>query len=153
MQKIAISLILAVTFVTAGIFVLKPVEKVTTAHQAIQVTEQAKTKLYQFVDTPYDVTYSGFGEAFVRFEPPNSMVRVDGFRHICVEVLGTPKTTSFDLTMGKLSGATLGERIAENQVADAKIHCYNISGPEVGLVLRGTPNTTDKVQLWMYLRS
>jgi hypothetical protein len=111
---------------------------------------QTNPKLLQFVDTPFIAKYSAAGEAFVIFGGSN-IFSVDGYTKVCVEVLGTPITKSFDLMMGKISGATLADRVANNQAADAHIHTYQVSGPEVGIVLKGTPNTTDKVQLWMYL--
>jgi hypothetical protein len=68
-----------------------------------------------------------------------------------VEVLGTPITKLFDLMMRKISGNTLGDRVTNNQAADAHIHTYQASGPELGMILKGTPKATDKVQLWIYL--
>jgi hypothetical protein len=111
---------------------------------------QTDPKLLQFVDTPFPVKYSASGEAYVIFSGSN-IVSVNGYTKVCVEVLGTSITKSFDLLMGKISGATLADRVAYNQAADAHIHSYPVSGPEVGLVLKGTPNTNDKVKLWMYL--
>ena len=114
---------------------------------------QTNPQLLQFVDTPFVAKYSAAGEAFVIFPgtPGSHIVSVNGYTKVCVEVLGTPKTKSFDLIMGKNSGATLADRVANNQAADAHIHAYPVTGPEVALVLKGTPNTMDKVQLWMYL--
>ncbi len=111
---------------------------------------QTDPKLLQFVDTPFTVKYSAAGEAFVVFSGSH-IVSVNGYTKVCVEVAGTAKTKSFDLIMGKNSGATLADRVANNQAADAHIHSYPVTGPEVALVLKGTPNATDKVQLWMYL--
>lgn len=111
---------------------------------------QPNPKLFQFVDTPFVAKYSAGGEAFVIFAG-SSIVSVDGYTKVCVEVLGTAITKSFDLMMGKISGATLADRVANNQAADAHIHSYQVLGPEVAMVLKGTPKTTDKVQLWMYL--
>jgi hypothetical protein len=117
----------------------------------MSATESANTKFYQFVDTPYHVTYSAYGEAFVDFPP--KYLKIDGFRQVSVAVAGTAHTHSFDLRMGKISGATFTDTVAFNQSADKKIHTYNVTGPEMNLVLKGDPNTTDDVALWLYLRS
>ena len=111
---------------------------------------QTNPKLFQLVDTPFVAKYSAAGEAFVIFSGSH-IVSVNGFRTVCVEVAGTAVTKSFDLIMGKNTGATLADRVANNQAADGHIHTYPVIGPEVALVLNGTPNVTDKVQLWLYL--
>jgi hypothetical protein len=117
--------------------------------------ESANIKLYQFVDTPYHVAYSAHGEAGVELAGKGlgTTLRVDGFRQVSVEVADTAHTHSFDLFMGKCSGTTLADRVAVNQPADGKVHTYNVVGPEIGLMLKGDANTTDNVQLWVYLRS
>jgi|WetSurMetagenome_2_1015567.scaffolds.fasta_scaffold151647_2 hypothetical protein len=111
---------------------------------------QTNTKFMQFVDTPYTVKYTAAGEAYVNF-PGGYIVSIDGYSKVCIEVLGTTITKSFSLNMGKISGSTLADAVALNQAADAHIHTYPVIGPEAALLLKGTPNTTDKVQLWVYL--
>jgi len=113
---------------------------------------KANPKLFEFVTSPYTATYSASGQAAVRFEGSVSHIfSINGYRKLCVEVASTTKTKSYSLSMGKLSGPTLGQRIADHQLADAKIHCYDVMGPEAALWLNGTPNSTDKVKLWVYL--
>jgi hypothetical protein len=107
-------------------------------------------KLIQFVDTPYSVTYSGSGEAYVSWPGGSNALSADGYSRVSVEVRGTAKTSSFDLIMGKISGSTLADRVA-SPAADGKIHTYEVIGPEIALLLKGTPNATDRVQLWVYL--
>jgi hypothetical protein len=106
---------------------------------------QTNPKLIQYVDTPFLANYSAGGEARVL------IISVDGYTKACVEVNGTPNTKSFTVFMGKLSGTTLGDRVATDQAADAHIHTYPIVGPEMSLFLKGPPNTSDKVLLWIYL--
>jgi hypothetical protein len=117
-------------------------------------TSEAKTQFFQFVDSPYNANYSSSGEAAVVFQlpgGPNNVVPVSGYRHVCIEVANTSITTSFSLYMGKISGSTLSERIADHQPANARINCYQIRGPEIALWLHGTPSASDSVQLWMFL--
>jgi hypothetical protein len=150
------TLIVAVLFQSVWQAVATVVSDVfVTNDPAHPVTEQAQTKFYQFVDTPYTATYSPAGVACVNFLPLASrcIIPVDGYGQVCVEVAGTTRTTNFDLSMGKMTGASLSDRVVDNQRADAKIHCYKINGPEVQLILNGEPSTTDRVQLWMHLRS
>ena len=54
---------------------------------------KTKPKLLQFVDTPFNATYSAHGWAPVRFEGYSSIVvSVDGYKKVYVEVNGTSKT-------------------------------------------------------------
>ena len=106
---------------------------------------QTNPKLIQYVDTPFLADYPASGEARV------ILTSIDGYTKVCVEVAGTTKTKTFTLFMGKLSGTTVGDRVATDQPADGHIHTYPVIGPEMSLFLKGPPNTSDKVQLWIYL--
>jgi hypothetical protein len=123
------------------------------------VTEQAKTKIIQFVDSPYSVTYGVGGVAEVKLVP-SGFLSVDGYRQVCTQILSTnSNTTSFDIYMGYVGKHNaLAYRVANNVPVDAifpnaAIHCYSVDGPIIDLVLHGNPSTNDKVQLWVYLRS
>ncbi len=119
------------------------------------VTEQAKSQLIQFVDTPLTVSYPSFGQAFVPFGSSN-VLSIDGYRQVCVEAVeavGNSHTTSYTVDMGKISGNTLSSFIATNNPLGTTINCYDVKGPELALILNGSPSTTDTVQLWVYLRS
>ncbi len=118
------------------------------------VTEQAKSQLIQFVDTPLTVSYPSFGQAFVPFGSSN-VLSIDGYRQVCVEAVeavGNSHTASYTVDMGKISGNTLSSFIATNPLGTT-INCYDVKGPELALILTGSPSTTDTVQLWVYLRS
>jgi hypothetical protein len=116
------------------------------------VTDSAKSQLIQLVDTPFTAQYSSFGTAMVNWAGTiGPTVSVSGYRQAYVLVVGTSITKSFDFNMGKISGATAAQTL--NQPADGKIHAFDIQGPEISIVLRGTAGATDHVQLWLYLRS
>ena len=123
------------------------------------VTEQAKTKLIQFVDKPYNVTYDSSGSAIVKISP-SGLLSVDGYRQVCTQIFSTNGNTQFfNMDMGyagKISA--LGYRLAINVPVDTGFsrtpaHCYSVDGPLIDLTLVGNPNTNDQVQLWLYLRS
>ena len=119
------------------------------------VTEQAKTQLFQFVDSPLAVSYPSFGEFRVPLGGSN-IISTDGYRQVCVEAVesvGHTNTSGYSALMGKLSGSTLGTFIATNHPLGGTIDCYEVNGPEFALILNGSPNTSDSVQLWVYLRS
>lgn len=108
------------------------------------------TKLYNFVDTPAQITYSQFGEAQVPLDA-NPIVDVTGYRQVNVRI-GQTKATSWSLYMGKISNATLS--VENMRSVDNAIHTFDVVGPEIVLFLRGgTPKSKEKVQLWVYLRS
>lgn len=113
-------------------------------------TDIPNTKLYNFVDTPAQVTYSQSGEAQVPLDV-NPIVGVTEYRQVSVRI-GQTKASSWSLFMGKLSGATLG--VENTRPVDSAIHTFEVVGPEIALWLRGgTPRSREKVQLWVYLRS
>jgi hypothetical protein len=107
------------------------------------------TKLYNFVDTPATVAYSGAGEAPVPLN--GGIVDVTGFRQVSVRI-GSTKASSFSLYMGKISGSTLS--VENSRPIDGAIHTFDVVGPEITLSLHGgQPRSREKVQLWVYLRS
>jgi hypothetical protein len=130
----------------------------------VQSMDIEEPKLLQYVDKPYNVTFSSLGEASVNFEG-SYILSIDGYRKVCLEVgpagsfrvvngvvYGTSsnETLMFDVVMGKLSNNTLGDEVG-NGTADGHIYSYDVIGPEMILNLRGAPNTTTQVQLWLYL--
>ena len=121
------------------------------------MVEQAKTLFIEYVDTPYAVTYDKFGNDQVNLLPSSTgpTVPLDGYREVCVQV-GTGSsgnTKSFSLSIGKISGLTLCEKVFDHQPVGTKIFCSYVKGPQAMLLLHGKANTNDKVQLWIYLRS
>ncbi|HUI24780.1 MAG TPA: hypothetical protein VL403_01750 [Candidatus Kryptonia bacterium] len=109
------------------------------------------TKLINFVDTPVSIQYSASGDAFIPLaSPTQSILDVTGFRRVSI-LVGATKASSYELFMGKISGATLSNRFS--QVIDQQIHTYEVVGPEINLNLRGPAKVKEKVQLWVYLRS
>jgi hypothetical protein len=110
------------------------------------------TRLYNFVDTPVTIVYSRFGEATVPLNPDGTgIINIRRFRQVSV-LLGMTSATSFSLAMGMISGSTLA---AERAIPmDRQIHTFDVAGPGLALWLKnGTPNSTETVQLWVYLRS
>lgn len=113
-------------------------------------TDVPNTKLYNFVDKPVSVTYTQFGEVQVPLEA-DPIIDVTGFRQVSF-LIGRTKATSWMLSMGKISGATLA--FAHAGPIDQAIHTFEVVRPEIVLVLKGgQPKTKDKVELWVYLRS
>lgn len=110
---------------------------------------QANTKFLQYVDKPFTAAFDKSGLVWVLFEN-NPVLSIDGYRKVCLQLYCLDEIT-FDVSMGKISGATMAESLANKQALDKKIHCYDVRGPEFQLVLHGKPNTTSKVQLWVYL--
>jgi hypothetical protein len=110
------------------------------------------TRLINFVDTPAGLTYSQFGDAQVVLDPnTGGILDVDAFRRVSL-LIGSTQAPSFSLFIGKLAGATLG--FEHNRPVDQRIHTFQIVGPEIALVLRGgAPNSSEQVQLWVYLSS
>jgi hypothetical protein len=54
--------------------------------------------------------------------------------------------------MGKISGPTLSQMFTWSKTS--KIHTIDVVGPEMVLwLMGGKPNTTEEVQLWVYLSS
>jgi hypothetical protein len=109
-------------------------------------------RLYNFVDTPATIDYSSSGEATVPLNPDGTgIISIRRYRQVSV-LIGTTSATSLSLAMGKISNTTLS---AERAIPlDGQIHTFDVVGPELVLVLRnGTPNSTETVQLWVYLRS
>lgn len=109
-------------------------------------------KLIQFVDTPLAVTYSASGEAYVQWPGGGNVLSLNGYTLVSMEVLGSAHTKTYDVIIGKISGSTLSSVVAAGVAAGTKIHSYQVIGPELGIVLHGAPNTTEHIQLWVYLR-
>jgi hypothetical protein len=109
-------------------------------------------KLIQFVDTPFNVTYSASGQAFVLWPGGSNELSLNGYTQVSIEVGPSAHTQSFDVLMGKNSGATLSSRVGTAVPVGTTIHTYPVVGPEMALLLHGTPSTSDAVQLWVYLR-
>ena len=123
------------------------------------VTEQAKTKLIQFVDKPYNVTYDFAGFATVKLSP-SFLLSLDGYRQVCTQIISTNgNTTSFDIEMGyvgKINGLTYrieNQQPVATNAFKSPIHCYDVDAPQLLLTLVGKPSTNDQVELWVYLRS
>src|SRR5512142_138547 len=82
-----------------------------------------------------------------------TIIEVSQYRKVNV-LVGQTKASSASLTMGKLSGTTLGARF--ELPLDQKIHSFDVVGPELWLELmcpfdRKTP--AEHVQLWLFLTS
>lgn len=112
-----------------------------------------KTKLINFMDTPVVVQYNQNGNAAVPFSTafPIGQISVKKFRQVSVCINSTT-ATSCELSMGKISGHTRAQAFVVP--LDNKIHTFDIIGPEMALILDGgPPNSTDNVELWVYLRA
>jgi hypothetical protein len=112
------------------------------------------TRLINFVDQPATVKYSQFGEAQVQLNAPTGgILDVRQFRKVHI-LVGSTKSTSFQVFMGKISDATLSDTRLVVQPPDHKIHTLEVVGPEMTLFLMGgAPSRQEQVQLWVYLTS
>jgi len=116
------------------------------------MAEIPNTRFINFVDTPANIQYTQFGEAQVNLDPQTGgIINITEFRRVSVRI-GTTNASSFDLFMGKIAGTTLSVR--HTLPVDNNIHTFNIVGPEMSLFLKGgQPQSTEQVQLWVYLSS
>jgi hypothetical protein len=110
----------------------------------------ATTKFYNFVDTPVTVTYGAQGQAQVKLAPAGAVINVTGYRRVSV-IVGSSHATNLRFMAGKISNSTLATYLY-NGPSDLKRHTFEVVGPEFVIVLTGAPpNSTDHVQVWVYL--
>ncbi|HKC80843.1 MAG TPA: hypothetical protein VKB91_06575 [Gemmatimonadaceae bacterium] len=110
----------------------------------------ATTKFYNFVDTPVAVTFGSNGQAQIKLTPTAAVISVTGYRRVSV-IVGSTHATNLRIQMGKIAGATLSTSLYNGPV-NQQVHTYEVIGPELVLVLTGAPaNSTDHVQVWVYL--
>jgi hypothetical protein len=104
------------------------------------------------VDTPAVLNYSQFGQAQVQLDPQTGgIIDVTGYRTVSI-LIGSTNASSCEMHMGKILGSTLSQRFAVP--LDGAIHTFDIVGPHMVLWLNGgQPNSTENVQLWVYLSS
>ncbi|KJV06735.1 hypothetical protein [Methylocucumis oryzae] len=119
----------------------------------IATRDISNTRLYNFVDIPAEINYSQFGEAGVQLDPRQAghIISVRRFRKINI-LIGSTSAKSISIYLGKLSDATLAQEF--HHPIDGKIHTYDVIGPELAIVFKGgTPNSSEKVQMWVFLSS
>jgi len=116
------------------------------------MAEIPNTRFINFVDTPANIQYTQFGEGPVNLDPQTGgIVNISEFRRVSIQI-GSTNASAFDVFMGKIAGATLSVR--HTLPVDHNIHTFNIVGPEMTLLLKGgQPQSTEQVQLWVYLSS
>jgi hypothetical protein len=104
------------------------------------------------VDNPAVLNYSQHGQAQVPLDPQTgSIIDVTDFRRVNI-LIGSTKASSCVMYMGKISGTTLSQSFSVP--LDSSIHTFKIVGPHMNLwLMGGQPNTTENVQLWVYLTS
>ena len=115
------------------------------------MTDIPNTRLINLVDTPANIQYSKFGEGQVESLPEGGVLDIREYRQVSVEV-GATKASKCELFMGKISDMTLSTRY--EVPLDHKIHTFEVVGPEMTLFLMGgMPESSEEVQLWIYLRA
>lgn len=119
-----------------------------TAPKVSEANGACNSKLIQFVDTPLAVHYNQYGQFRATLNGGDGILAVGNCRHLYFE-LGSSKATGYTLYMGKISGSTLSQGFPGSQTG--KIQSTEIMGPEIVLGLQGPANTSDSVQLWVYL--
>ncbi|HKF42360.1 MAG TPA: hypothetical protein VKG01_04615 [Thermoanaerobaculia bacterium] len=110
------------------------------------------TRFLNFVDSPAVIAYGPSGEAQVQLDPQTgSIVDVTTYRTISVRT-GPSSASTGELVIGKISGTTLAA--LSTWPLDKQIHTFDVVGPQMVLLLKGgPPNSSENVQLWVYLRS
>lgn len=136
----SISVLFVSTFLSGAAMAAGPV--VTHASGVCNST------LYQFVDTPLAVQYNVHGEFRVPL-PPAGILPMGNCRHLYLEI-GSGKGKGYEVLMGKISGATLAVYALKSNARDV-IQSLEVKGPEVAVVLMGTPRLRETVQMWFYL--
>ena len=110
-------------------------------------------KFINMVDTKAQIDYNQHGEAPIPINQAQSISPLDvsEFRKITVRI-GTCKAQSASMHIGKISGPTLA--VAYDIPLNNNAHTFDVIGPQMTLWLKGgPPNTGEKVQVWVYLRS
>jgi hypothetical protein len=118
------------------------------------MAEIPQTRLINFVDQPATINYSQFGQGQVQLNAPTGgILDIREFRRANIRV-GSTRATSFQVSMGKISGATLSEVRLVVQPPNQRTHTLEVVGPEMTLsLIGGPPNTQERVRLWVYLSS
>jgi hypothetical protein len=112
----------------------------------------AATRFFNLVDTPATITFSQFGEAMVQLDPQTGgVISTTGYHKVYVRV-GTTSAKKIVINMGKISNTTLSQMFTRSMSQNTQ--AFDVIGPEMVLLLTGgKPNTTEKVQLWVYVTS
>ena len=110
------------------------------------------TKFINCVDSPADIKYSKYGEGTVPLDPSSfGPIDVIGFRRVSI-MIGATKAHSCIIHMGKISGSTLAGKF--DVPLNHEVHTFEVVGPQMSIWLKGgPPNSNEKVQLWVYLKS
>lgn len=110
------------------------------------------TRFINLVDTPATIAFNASGTARIPIDPSvNNIINVRGFRKISV-LIGSTSATSARVIIGKNAGLTLAQGFTFT--LDQRIHTFDVIGPEFTIFLQGgAPNTTQQVQVWVYLTS
>jgi hypothetical protein len=97
------------------------------------------------------IQYDAGGQSQIILDPTTGrFVDITGYRRVSVFV-STQHATGGVLTMGYISGNTAAQQF--KLAIDGTIKTFDVVGPEIAVDLTGPPNTTDQIQLWVYLRS
>ena len=115
------------------------------------MVDTPNTNFINFVDSRSIVQYTHHGRGAVPLDPTTRAIDVTGFRRVSIRI-GSTQATSCRMFMGKIRGATLAS--AFTVPLDGEIHTFEVVGPEMSLSLEGAePDSTEQVELWVYLRS
>lgn len=120
------------------------------ANPSRAIAQLATTKFYNFVDAPVTVVFGSNGQAQIKLTPTAAVISVAGYRRVSV-LVGSTHATNLRIQMGKIAGTTLSTYLYNGPV-NQQVRTYEVIGPEMVLVLTGAPaNSTDHVQVWVYL--
>jgi len=123
-----------------------------TAARATKVVEQPNTRfIYLHSQASGQIRYDSGGMCQIQLDATSgNVVDITGYRQVSV-LISSQQSVARTLTMGTISGNTCAE--AFSLPLDAKIHTFNVVGPEMSLYMNGPRNTQETIQLWVYLRS
>jgi hypothetical protein len=84
------------------------------------------------------------------------ILNAEAYHQVNVEIIPGPQAPAnmtVTCTMGKISGTTLAQIIAQFPlVLTAEIHTFDVIGPEFSIILTGgPPNTGVPIQAWVFL--
>lgn len=105
------------------------------------------------VDTRAQIDYNQHGVATVPINQVQTSMplEVSKYRRISV-MIGNCNAKSARMYIGKISGPTLAE--AYEIPLDYNVHTFEVIGPQMRLLLLGgPPNMSEKVKIWVYLKS
>ena len=124
------------------------VEALKTEHVPLPVLRPVEPELKTYFQT---FKSDHLGQIFL-----TGILDVKHFNKVSVEIIQWPHTPvqmNVQVMMGKISGSTLSQLMEQFPLGTtARIHAYDVIGPDFSVVLTGAPPNTDvPIQAWIFL--